>query len=110
MKSERGGCRFVVTKTDNGKPMIKMELFHDTVSHLRSLAVGFEMLSGVSLEHARCGSKVRHWRCRYIPFLLVVSPSCAPRLFSGALTNLVAEIRNFIGDVGSSFFTATRCD
>jgi hypothetical protein len=53
MKSERGGCRFVVTKTDDGKPMIKLELFHDTVSHLRSLSVGFEMLSGVNLEQAR---------------------------------------------------------
>jgi hypothetical protein len=53
MKSERGGCRFVVTKTDDGKPMIKLELFHDTVSHLRSLSVGFEMLSGVTLEQAR---------------------------------------------------------
>ena len=53
MNSERGGCRFVVTKTDDGKPLIKLELFHDTVSHLRSLSVGFEMLSGVSLEQAR---------------------------------------------------------
>ena len=31
MKSERGGSRFVVT-TDEGKPQIRLELFHDTVS------------------------------------------------------------------------------
>ena len=42
--------------------------------------------------------------------LLAVSPGCALRLFSGALTDLVAEVRNLVGDVGSRFFTAGRCD
>ena len=53
MNSERGGCRFVVTKTDDGKPMIQLELFHDTVSVLRSVKVEFEVLSGTSVEQAR---------------------------------------------------------
>jgi hypothetical protein len=52
-KIERGGCRFVATKTDKGNPVIKLELFHDTVSHLRALSVGFEVLSGVTLQQAR---------------------------------------------------------
>jgi hypothetical protein len=52
-KIERGGCRFVVTKTDKGTPVIKLELFHDTVSHLRALSVGFEVLGGVTFEQAR---------------------------------------------------------
>ena len=43
MNSERGGRRFVVTKTDEGKPMIQMEMFHDTVSNLRSLKLEFEV-------------------------------------------------------------------
>jgi hypothetical protein len=47
---ERGDCRFVVPKTDDGNPVIKLELFHDTVSGLRALSVGFEVLSGVTLE------------------------------------------------------------
>jgi hypothetical protein len=42
--------------------------------------------------------------------LLVVSPSCGLRFFPGALTDLVAEIRNLIGDVGSSFLAAGRRD
>jgi hypothetical protein len=42
LKTERDGCRFAVAKTDEGKPVIQLELFHDTVSHLRSLTVGFE--------------------------------------------------------------------
>jgi hypothetical protein len=53
MNSERGGCRFVVTKTDDGKPMIQLELFHDTVSVLRSAKVEFEVLSGTTAEQAR---------------------------------------------------------
>jgi hypothetical protein len=52
MKSERGGCRFVVT-TDEGKPQIRLELFHDTVSSLRSTKVEFEVLSGTTADQAR---------------------------------------------------------
>jgi hypothetical protein len=50
---ERGGCRFAVTKTDEGKPLITLELFHDTVSNLKALTLGFEMLSGTTLQQAR---------------------------------------------------------
>jgi hypothetical protein len=39
-------------KTDEGKPMIQLELSHDTVSGLKSLSVGFE-LSGTTLERAK---------------------------------------------------------
>ncbi len=53
MNSERGGCRFVVTKTDDGKPMIQLELLHDNVSVLRSLKVEFEVLGGTTTEQAR---------------------------------------------------------
>ena len=52
MKSERGGCRFVVT-TDEGKPQIRLELFHDTVSSLRSTKVEFEVLRGTTADQAR---------------------------------------------------------
>jgi len=53
LRTERSGCRFAVAKTDEGKPVIRLELFHDTVSHLKSLTVGFEVLGGVTLEQAR---------------------------------------------------------
>ena len=53
LRAERSGCRFAVAKTDEGKPMIQLELFHDTVSHLRLLTVGFEVLGGVTPEQAR---------------------------------------------------------
>jgi hypothetical protein len=50
---ERGGCRFAVTKTDEDKQLITLEFFHDTVSSLKALTLGFEMLSGTTLEQAR---------------------------------------------------------
>ena len=51
-KTERSGSRFVV-RTDEGKPVIQLELFHDTVPGLRPLSVGFELLSGTTLDQAR---------------------------------------------------------
>jgi hypothetical protein len=53
LKTEQSGSRFVMAKTDDGRPLIRLELFHDTVSGLRSLTVGFEMLSGTTLEQGR---------------------------------------------------------
>lgn len=52
LKTERGGSRFVV-RTHEGKPVIQLELFHDTVPGLRPLSVGFELLSGTTLDQAR---------------------------------------------------------
>ena len=51
-KAERGGCRFSV-RTAEGKPIIEMELFHDTVSRLADAKLTFEVLSGTTLEEAR---------------------------------------------------------
>ena len=33
---ERGSCGFNLRKTSEGKPVIEMELFHNTVPHLAS--------------------------------------------------------------------------
>jgi hypothetical protein len=50
--SERSGSRFVA-KTDEGKAVIQLELFHTTISGLNSLTVGFELLGGTTLEQAK---------------------------------------------------------
>jgi hypothetical protein len=50
---ERSGCRFIVTKTDEGKPLIQLELFHNTVPSLKSLIVGFEVLTGTTPDQAK---------------------------------------------------------
>jgi len=51
-KAERGGCRFSV-RTAEGKPIIEMQLFHDTVPRLVEAKLTFEMLSGTTLEETR---------------------------------------------------------
>jgi hypothetical protein len=53
VKPERSGCRFIVTTTDEGKPLLQLELFHNTVSRLKSLIVGFEVLTGTSPDQAK---------------------------------------------------------
>ena len=50
---ERGSCRFNLRKTSEGKPLIEMELFHNTVSHLVAVTVSFKVLSGITLEQTR---------------------------------------------------------
>jgi hypothetical protein len=51
-KPERSGSRFVV-RTDEAKPVIQLELFHDTVAGLKTMSVGFEVLSGTTADQAR---------------------------------------------------------
>jgi hypothetical protein len=53
LKAERGRSRFVVANTDDGKPLIRLELLNDTVASLRSLSVELELLSGTTPEVAR---------------------------------------------------------
>ena len=38
---------------DAGKPEIQLELFHDNLSLLAPVTIGFETLSGVSLDQAK---------------------------------------------------------
>jgi hypothetical protein len=50
---ERGGCRFSLKKTSDGKPLIMMELFHETVPRLAGITLAFEVLGGIKLEQTR---------------------------------------------------------
>ena len=50
---ERSGCRFKAITGADGKPVIQLELFHQTVSLLTGATVEFELLSGTSLAQAR---------------------------------------------------------
>ena len=49
---ERGGCRFGVKETGDGKPSIVMELYHQ-VPRLSGITLAFVLLSGINLDHAR---------------------------------------------------------
>jgi hypothetical protein len=48
LRAERSGCRFVAVQGEDGIPSIRLELFHDTVSALKSFTVGFDVLSGTT--------------------------------------------------------------
>lgn len=52
LRSERSGSRFVA-KTTEGKAVIQLELLHATVTGLKSLSIGFELLGGTTPEQAR---------------------------------------------------------
>jgi hypothetical protein len=53
MPIERGSCRFNLRKTSEGKPVIEMEMFHNTVPHLPAVILSFEVLTGITLEQTR---------------------------------------------------------
>ncbi len=36
-----------------GKPLIEMEMFHNTVPHLAAVRISFEVLSGITIEQTR---------------------------------------------------------
>jgi hypothetical protein len=48
LKTERSGIRFVAARSEDGNPSIRLELFHDSVPSLKSLNIGFEVLSGTT--------------------------------------------------------------
>jgi hypothetical protein len=52
LRKERSGSRFVA-RADEGKTVIELELFHDTVPALKPLSVGFELLGGTTLEQTK---------------------------------------------------------
>jgi len=50
---ERANCRFVVSTTPDGKPGLRVEIYHDTMPTLAKRSMGFELLRGTSVEDAR---------------------------------------------------------
>jgi len=52
-KEQRSGCRFKAVNGADGKPVIRVELFHDTVASLAGATVDFEMLPGTTIAQAR---------------------------------------------------------
>jgi hypothetical protein len=53
LRIDRSGSRFVAAHSDDGKTLIRLELFHDTVPSLRSITIGFEVLRGTTPEQTR---------------------------------------------------------
>lgn len=50
---ERGSCRFKAIQAADGKSVIRMEMFHQTVPSLAEMTLEFELLSGTTPDQAR---------------------------------------------------------
>jgi hypothetical protein len=51
--TERGSCRFKATQDADGKSIIRMEMFHQTVPSLAGMTLEFELLTGTTPDQAR---------------------------------------------------------
>jgi hypothetical protein len=52
-KTERSNCRFTVQPASDGKPVLVVQLFQDTIPVLRQVLFGFDLLGGTRLEDAK---------------------------------------------------------
>jgi hypothetical protein len=51
-KAERAGVGFVIGR-QNDQVMLKVHFHHDTISLLRDVRLGFELLNGITLDQAK---------------------------------------------------------
>lgn len=52
-KTARSNCRFAVQQTSDGKPVIVVQLYQDTIPGLANTILGFDLLGGMRAEQAK---------------------------------------------------------
>ena len=52
-KTERSNCRFQVQQTPDGKSLIVVRLYQDTIPLLQRAVIGFDLLGGLRPEAAQ---------------------------------------------------------
>ena len=52
-KTERSSCRFSVQQASDGKPLLVVQLYQDTVPALKGASLGFDLIGGTRLEEAK---------------------------------------------------------
>lgn len=52
-KTERSNCRFSVQRTPDGKPLLVVQLFQDSIQTLKNSTLGFDLLGGLRPEAAQ---------------------------------------------------------
>jgi hypothetical protein len=50
---QKSNCRFQVSAGEDGRPRIKLDLFHQTVSCLAGMTIEFEVMGGTTLQQAK---------------------------------------------------------
>ncbi len=51
-KTERSNCSFTVQQTD-GKPILVVQFYQESILHLREAVVGFDLLGGTHPDRAK---------------------------------------------------------
>jgi hypothetical protein len=52
-KTERSSCRFSVQQASDGKPLLVVQLYQDTVPALKGASIGFDLIGGTRLDEAK---------------------------------------------------------
>jgi hypothetical protein len=52
-KTERSNCHFAVQRAGDGKPVLVVQLYQDTIPILKEALLGFDLLGGTQLEQAK---------------------------------------------------------
>ena len=52
-KTERSSCRFSVQQASDGKPLLVVQIYQDTVPALKGASIGFDLIGGTRLEEAK---------------------------------------------------------
>ncbi len=52
-KTERSNCRFTVQQASDGKHLLVVQLYQDTIPMLKEALFGFDLLGGTRVENAK---------------------------------------------------------
>ena len=51
--TQRSNCRFVVQQASDGKPVLAVQLYQDTIPLLKGTSLGFDLLGGMTVGKAQ---------------------------------------------------------
>ena len=52
-KTERSNCRFTVQQANDGKPILVVQLYQETIPMLKEVVLGFDLLGGMRVDQAK---------------------------------------------------------
>jgi hypothetical protein len=52
-KTDRSNCHFAVQRASDGKPVLVVQLYQDSIPLLNGISMGFDLLGGIGGEQAR---------------------------------------------------------
>lgn len=52
-KAERSKCHFAVQQASDGKPVLVVQLYQDSIPLLKGASMGFDLLGGIGGEQAK---------------------------------------------------------